>query len=180
MRNDALKNLQVRIPSSTWFHRVSHGFTGFHMVSQGFTWFRRVSHGFTGFRVISQGVTGSVRECPTTRYTQTVIIQTPKSRVLRSTGHPLAQFQSKILLLCVTFCGNSDVTSQAIFMVFPRQHVCDSELRTFQSHGQCPVLDCPDKRGMSVIVDITSTTTLYSQPTRPSCTQPSPLRGHFR
>ena len=33
---------------------------------------------------------------------------------------------------------------------FPHQDVYDSELRTFQSYGQCKVPDCPDKRGMSV------------------------------
>ena len=37
---------------------------------------------------------------------------------------------------------------------FPHQDVYDSELRTFQSYGQCKVPDCPDKRGMSVLVSM--------------------------
>ena len=57
-----------------------------------------------------------------------------------------ASFSGNTSTLLSLFCGNSDV-----IMPFPHENVCDSELGTFQSYGQCPVPDRPDKRGMNVL-----------------------------
>ena len=62
--------------------------------------------------------------------------------------------------LCTSFSGSiatllslfvEIVTSHAISMAFAHENVCYSELRTFQSYGQCPVLDRPNKRGQGLL-----------------------------
>ena len=94
-------------------------------------------------------------------YTHTSVIRTPKLRALRSTGHPLGEFQwtyyysfVEILLLFCHFLrkyGQCHHVPVGISKAFPHQNVCVLELRTFQSHEQCPV---PDKRGMRVVVTL--------------------------
>ena len=53
------------------------------------------------------------------------------------------------------------VTSYAISMAFPHQHACASEIRTFQSYGECPATDRPDKQGMGVHVLVVTTSLVW-------------------